>query len=85
MALILITLFFLVNFTDDDLHRGAESSSLWDIPGEEEEEYYVGNCISSKFHRADCSFVPGDKESVLFLKRADALEEGYIPCSSCKP
>jgi len=48
---------------------------------------YIGNINSMKFHYLDCSSVINMKDTnkKLFRNRADAVKQGFIPCSICKP
>jgi competence protein ComEC len=50
-----------------------------------DEEYYIGNINSHKFHHPDCSGLPAEKNQVRFDTREAAVGEGYEPCSICVP
>lgn len=59
-------------------------------PSEEEtanQAKYIGNINSMKFHYPDCTSVRSMKDiNKRFLKnRADAIKQGFDPCSICKP
>ncbi len=47
--------------------------------------YYIGNSSSKKFHRPDCSGLPGEDRRVRFESREEAAAAGYSPCGICKP
>lgn len=51
----------------------------------ENEEFYIGNRRSGKFHRADCYTLPKEKNRVEFSSRSEAIDRGYLPCSNCNP
>ena len=48
---------------------------------------YIGNANSGKFHEASCSSVKDMSEGnkVFFSSRADAINQGYVPCKRCNP
>lgn len=46
---------------------------------------YIGNLSSEKYHSADCSFLPSEKNRVYFATKEQAVSSGYSPCKSCKP
>lgn len=48
---------------------------------------YIGNINSMKFHYPDCSSVSNMKDTnkKLFKNRTDAINQGFAPCSICKP
>ena len=57
-------------------------------PGQEiVETEYMGNANSKKFHRPDCASVGTIKDSnlVVFSRREDAVEAGFVPCKACNP
>lgn len=53
------------------------------------EEYlvsgFIGNLNSKKFHRANCSNLPSEKNRIVFEDRQEAIAQGYSPCGNCKP
>ena len=49
------------------------------------DSYFIGNSNSRKFHRADCSGLPKEKNRVVFETRSEATNAGYAPCGICKP
>jgi len=51
----------------------------------EDEDYYIGNTNSMKFHRPSCSGLPAEANRVLFDTRGAAVSAGYDPCGRCKP
>ena len=52
-----------------------------------EEDPYVGNRNSGKFHYSWCSSVSDMKEKnkVTFHSREEAIAEEYVPCKKCNP
>ena len=63
-----------------------------DIPSEPEPEpepepasEYIGNINSHIFHVPTCSSLPAEKNRIYFTSRATAVQNGYTPCSRCKP
>ena len=50
-----------------------------------EEGTYIGNLNSKKFHRPTCDSLPAEKNQVFFDSRAEAVEQGYVPCKRCNP
>jgi competence protein ComEC len=50
-----------------------------------DEEYYIGNTNSRKFHRPDCSGLPAEHNRVRFDTREAATNESYEPCGICDP
>lgn len=46
---------------------------------------FIGNKNTRKFHRSDCSGLPKENNRVYFKSAADAITEGYDPCSNCHP
>ena len=52
-----------------------------------EEDPYVGNRNSRKFHYSWCSSVSDMKEKnkVTFHSREEAIEKNYVPCKKCNP
>lgn len=45
--------------------------------------YYIGNRSSKKLHLPTCSSLPSEANQVRFQQKADALAQGYTPCSTC--
>jgi len=52
-----------------------------------EEDPYVGNKKTNKFHYSWCSSVSDMKEKnkVTFSSREDAIRQEYVPCKKCNP
>lgn len=52
-----------------------------------EEDPYVGNKSSKKFHYSWCSSVSDMKEKnkVTFHSREEAIKKKYVPCKKCNP
>ncbi len=53
--------------------------------GGSEESIYIGNVRSRVFHRENCEGLPSERNRVVFHSLSEAYEEGYSPCSSCRP
>ena len=65
-----------------------EEESSGSTDGTEEEQQYVLNTSSKKFHRSDCSSVAdmSEKNRQDYTgTREDLVAEGYEPCGVCKP
>ena len=60
---------------------------VWSIPVGEEEDHYLGNKYSFRFHRPDCEYASkmAEKNKMLFKTRDEALDSCYSPCRTCKP
>ncbi|MGN1070854.1 MAG: ComEC/Rec2 family competence protein [Candidatus Fimadaptatus sp.] len=65
--------------------RTLEVTAERDAVDADEEEYYIGNVKSLKFHRPDCGTLPAEKNRVILDTREQALSEGYSPCGNCRP
>ena len=50
-----------------------------------DEESYIGNLNSKKFHLPFCSSLPKEDNRVYFATRDAAVEAGYTPCGTCNP
>ncbi|WP_049752567.1 thermonuclease family protein [Candidatus Desulforudis audaxviator] len=53
----------------------------------DEEDFYVGNSGTRRFHRPDCPSAGqiAPQNRTRFETRTDAFELGYEPCRTCKP
>jgi micrococcal nuclease len=60
---------------------------IWSIPVSEEEEYYLGNKRSFRFHRPNCKYAlqMAERNKIVFQNREEALDSCYNPCRSCDP
>lgn len=54
-------------------------------PDPKQNNMYIGNKNSLKFHCSDCKSLPYEKNRVYFTTREQAIEQGYSPCSKCRP
>ena len=54
-------------------------------PALENDDAYIGNLKSKKFHLPACSALPAENNRVYFASRETAIAQGYTPCSNCKP
>jgi len=50
-----------------------------------EEDHYIGNINSKKFHRPSCSGLPREDNRISFNTREAAINANYDPCGNCKP
>jgi len=50
-----------------------------------DEDYYMGNVNTLKFHRPNCSGLPAEENRVSLNTREAAISAGYEPCGRCKP
>jgi len=57
------------------------------LPAESGESLYIGNKNSRTFHLETCSSARSmnEKNRIEFHTREEAIENGYKPCSKCKP
>jgi len=65
----------------------GKSIGLWQEGKKESESYYVGNKRSFVFHRPSCPLaakIP-EKSRIVFRRRTDPIQIGYVPCKKCKP
>jgi hypothetical protein len=46
---------------------------------------YIGNKNTHKYHLPTCSYLPDQKNQVLFDSAAEAEASGYTPCGRCHP
>ncbi len=46
---------------------------------------YIGNKNTKKYHRLDCSSLPKEENQIGFSSKEEAENQGYEPCSKCKP
>ncbi len=54
-------------------------------PKQKQNNVYIGNKNSLKFHRSDCKSLPTLKNRVHFKTPDEAIDKGYSPCSKCQP
>lgn len=54
-------------------------------PAVDEENAYIGNLNSKKFHRPECVYLPEEQNSIYFATRDEAVGQGYVPCGRCNP
>ena len=63
----------------------VNNKNLKNPPEQRQDNMYIGNKNSLKFHRSDCKSLPYEKNRVYFKTRDEAVEKGYLPCSKCQP
>ena len=66
-------------FSDQAMEKGIS---------EQQEQTYILNTNTKKFHYPDCASVGQMKEKnkkVLIGTRDQAINQGYVPCKNCKP
>ncbi len=51
--------------------------------GIEEEDVFIGNKNSKKFHLPSCNSLPSESNQVIFDSYEDAIAAGYTPCGGC--
>jgi len=56
-------------------------SSCSTIINTEEDTVYITN-TGAKYHRAGCRYL---SKSCISISRSEAIDQGYTPCSVCKP
>lgn len=49
----------------------------------ENNETYIGNINSKKFHNETCKSLPSERNSIYFTSIEEALNEGYEKCGNC--
>lgn len=52
---------------------------------EKNEEKYIGNKNTLKFHRRSCGALPKEKNRVYLNSREEAINTYYEPCKKCNP
>lgn len=71
-----------------EFQREARESGqgLWGV-AVDEEEYYIGNVNTQRFHRPDCSGAAdiAPRNLIRLETRTAAFDAGYEPCRSCNP
>ena len=50
-----------------------------------DEEFYIGNVNSLRFHRPSCSGLPAQQNRITLASRETAISEGFEPCGRCRP
>lgn len=70
-------------------HAGEITRNVVESEGKQEthfqEDVYIGNRNSHKFHRPTCNSLPSEKNQILFSSSEEAIDEGYTPCQRCNP
>lgn len=63
-----------------------QARGLWGLPADEE-EYYLGNRNTRRFHRPDCPDAAriAPENVVRLADRAACFDAGFEPCRNCKP
>lgn len=46
---------------------------------------YIGNRNTHKYHLSTCSYLPDQKNQVVFDSPEEAEASGYVPCAKCNP
>jgi micrococcal nuclease len=75
---------FLLHCQRQAMEKGI---GIWSRNSKKEEEFYIGNRNSYRFHRPGCPFGRNMRQgSALHFKTLyDAFWEGYSPCRHCMP
>jgi len=65
----------------------AEQVGVWTLPIIMEEDHYIGNIKSMRFHRPACESAAkmSENNKIIFATPEEAFREGYSPCRNCKP
>ena len=50
-----------------------------------EEDHYIGNANTLRFHRPHCTGLPAEHNRVMLKTRDEAVSQGFQPCGICKP
>ena len=78
-----------IDYATGDSRASGEASSSGESQAEEgEEEHYVLNTRSHKFHQPTCPSVDTMSEQNkedYYGTREELLDQGYAPCGSCQP
>ena len=64
---------------------GGNNKTLKNPPEQKQDNVYIGNKNSLKFHRSNCKSLPAKKNRVYIPTRDEAIARGYTPCSKCQP
>ena len=75
-----------IDYTTGDNWETTEEER--DLNGQKEEQTYVLNKNTHKFHRPDCSGAADIKEKnreEFTGTREEVIKQGYQPCTKCKP
>lgn len=63
----------------------SEDTQTQETAVEYDEEIYIGNKNSKKFHRPECRTLPAEENRIEFKRRSDAIDADYSPCGNCRP
>lgn len=58
---------------------------IWQELLKTDQDSYLGNRASRRFHKKNCRFSKEIKKIIRFKSRRDAYWEGYSPCRQCSP
>jgi competence protein ComEC len=64
---------------------GFNNKTTKNPPEQKQDNVYIGNKNSLKFHCSDCKSLPAAKNQVYFKTRDEAVKQGYSPCNKCQP
>lgn len=79
-----------IRVVSDGVTINVESSSMIENKDEasrdlKDNNYYIGNLNSKKFHLATCSSLPSEQNQIILNSYEEALNQGYEPCKICNP
>lgn len=69
--------------TNPLIEEGSSNSQA--VQSVNNEQQYIGNKKSKKFHRPSCHSLPAEHNRVLFDTREEAICNNYQPCKNCNP
>ncbi len=69
-----------INNTTGDFNQTSKSALK-----PEQNNGYIGNKNSLKFHRSNCKSLPIEKNRVYIETRDEAIARGFTPCGNCQP
>ncbi len=71
----------------DSLNNKTSQSLKQSEKEEAKNRKFIGSTKSNKFHYPTCSWAKKIKSynELYFLDREDAINQGYLPCGTCKP
>jgi hypothetical protein len=77
----------MVRPPDELLAAAARSVEALDRPSPSAKKLYMGSTRGDRFHSLSCGYVNRivPENRVYFASRDQAVSQGYLPCSVCKP
>ena len=78
-------IYFFTDGTNIEIETQTNKEPIYSTRENPTEEIYIGNLKSKKFHTAQCSNLPGEKNRIYFATSEEALSQGYTACGGCNP